>query len=100
MIVVNSQSITHLISILPRYYKYVTSNVDVFFTNEDTRKDINHNLTEVNVDDGNLIFRTDANFKENATYRVKIFSNDINEVVFRGKIFATKQNKQNYLINE
>ena len=100
MIVVNTQDTIHSIYILPRYYKSLTSNIDVYFTNEDTRKDINHNLVSDYVDDGELIFKTDANFKENATYRVKIVDNDINEVVFRGKIFATKQNKQNYLINE
>jgi len=99
MIVVDPNDTIHSISILPRYYKSLTSNIDVFFTNEDTRKDINHR-TSVYIDDGHLFLTTHANFKENATYRVKIVNNDINEIVFRGKIFATKQNKQNYLINE
>jgi|SRR5690554_4449210 len=100
MIVVDSEDATHKITVLPRYYRKATSNITVDFTNEDTRRNVSHTVSDIVIDDGAIAFSTDAIFVENATYSVKIFNSDINKVIFRGKVFATTQSKQNYTINE
>lgn len=100
MIVVDPTKEEHSFNILPRYYTSVTLNITVQITDEDTRRDLTHSISSVSISDGSLLFKSDAKFKENATYRIKITDTEIEEVVFRGKIFATDQSKQNYLINE
>lgn len=96
MIIINPDNASNTIEVLPRYYDDLTTNITVVITNEDTRTDLSHNVTNVVKDDGFLSFDTDAVFRDNTTYRLKI--ND-NIVVFRGKIFATTQSSQNYKIN-
>ena len=96
MIVINPDNASNTISVLPRYYDDLTGNATVTITNEDTRQDLTHTVTNVTVNDGFLSFDTDATFINNSTYRLKIVDN---LVVFRGKIFATTQTPQNYLIH-
>lgn len=99
MIVVNPSLSINNISFLPRYYAVSSINISVYITNEDNRKDLTHNITNVIKDDGSIIFDTDAVFKKNTTYRLKVVDINLNKVIFMGKLFATTQSKQNYLIN-
>lgn len=99
MIVVNPTLGTNPISFLPRYYEDSTTNIEVFITNEDTRRDLVHNLTDIIKNDGFIFFTTDATFINNSTYRLKVVDNTQELVIFRAKVFATNQIKQNYSIN-
>lgn len=100
MIVVNPDNVSNTISVLPRYYDEVASdNFTVEITNEDTRQLIVSTESSITVTDGFLSFDTDANFRNNSTYKLKIY-NTISELVyFRDKIFSTNQSEQNYRIN-
>jgi len=49
--------------------------------------------------DGFIFFTTDATFINNSTYRLKVVDNTQGLVIFRAKVFATNQIKQNYSIN-
>jgi len=97
MLVVNPDNISNTLNVLPRYYGDLTTNITVTITNEDNRQDLTHSLSNISINDGFLSFDTDANFINNSTYRLKITDN---LVVFRGKIFATNQSKQNYRVHE
>jgi hypothetical protein len=99
MIVTSPDLAENTINFLPRYYDESGTNITVYITNEDTRRDLAHNLTAVSKDDGFFYFTTDADFRNNVTYRLKVVDNSLSMVIFRGKIFATTQSKQNYLIN-
>lgn len=96
MIIINPDNASNTIEVLPRYYNDLTTDITVVITNEDTREDLTHTITNVIINDGFLSFDTDANFRDNTTYRLKITDTI---VVFRGKIFATTQSAQNYLIH-
>jgi len=99
MIVLNQNNATHSIGILPRYYAAMTTDVSVEITNEDTRQDVTHNVSNVEKSDGFLIFDTDVSLIKNSTYRLKITDLNLKEVIFRGKIFSTDQSTQNYSLN-
>jgi len=99
MIIVNPTLDTNTVSFLPRYYDESTTNIEVFITNEDNRRDLVHNLTDIIKNDGFIFFTTDATFINNSTYRLKVVDNTIGLVIFRAKVFATTQYKQNYSIN-
>jgi hypothetical protein len=99
MIVIDPTITDNIISVLPRYYAEMSTDITVIIKNEDTRKALAHNITNLLFQSGFLSFNTDANFKNNVTYSIKIVDNYLNLVTFRGKIFATIQPKQNYSIN-
>ena len=99
MIIANPDLATNTLKVLPRYYSNSVADVTITITNEDTRQDVTQITTNILKSDGFLYFRTDANFINNSTYRLKIFDNTESQVIFRGKIFATTQSKQNYLIH-
>ena len=99
MIVVNPSLSTNTVSFLPRYYEDSTTNIEVFITNEDNRRDLVHSLTDIIKNEGFIFFTTDAGFTNNSTYRLKVVDNTQGLVIFRAKIFATTQYKQNYSIN-
>lgn len=99
MQIVNPTLLSNSLKVLPRYYTTISTNVSVTITNEDNRKVVTQNITNLLLDDGFLSFDTDASFIENSSYKIKIFENVLNEVIFRGKLFSTNQSKQNYIIN-
>ena len=99
MIVVDPDLSINKISFLPRYYEDSTTNIELFITNEDTRKDIVHNMVSVKKEDGLIYTLTDATFINNSTYRLKVVDNTLGLIIFRAKVFATNQIKQNYSIN-
>jgi len=99
MIIANPDLATNTLQVLPRYYANSVADVTITITNEDTRQDVTQITTNILKKEGFLSFRTDANFINNSTYRLKIFDNIESQVIFRGKIFATTQSKQNYLIH-
>ena len=99
MQIVNPNLLSNSLRVLPRYYATISTDVSVSITNEDNRKVVTQNITNLLLDDGFLSFDTDASFIENSSYKIKIVENVLNEVIFRGKLFSTDQSKQNYSIN-
>lgn len=99
MIVVNPDNANNTLSFLPRYYQDSSVNISVSILNEDTRGSVTQNITSITKSEGFMSFSTDADFTNNVTYSIKVVENVLNDVIFRGKIFATTQNKQNYSIN-
>ena len=56
MIIVNPTLDTNTVSFLPRYYDESTTNIEVFITNEDNRRDLVHNLTDIIKNDGFIFY--------------------------------------------
>ena len=100
MIVVLPLSFSNNIKVLPRYYDDLdVDNVTIEIVNEDTRTENTAFYTNLNKSDGFFDFDVDSVFTESTTYRLKIYNTLSELVYFRGKIFATQQSKQNYLIH-
>ena len=99
MIVVNPDDANNTLSFLPRYYEPSSVNISVTLINEDNRSSVTQNLTSITKSEGFISFSTDADFTNNVSYSIKVVENVLNDVIFRGKIFATNQNKQNYSVN-
>lgn len=99
MIIVNPDLISNIVEFLPRYYAQSSNNIEVYITNEDTRKDLVHDITDVLKNDGSIFFTTNADFKNNVTYSLKVVDINLSIVIYRAKVFSTTQSKQNYSIN-
>lgn len=85
--------------ILPRYYEEVSSNLVFLFEDEDTKKPLTHTIDNLVKGDGHLTVSVGADFIDNRSYKLKITDSDLSEIVYRGIVFATDQNPQNYRID-
>lgn len=99
VMVVIDLSGTYNILIIPR-----TLNVDnahtFSLTDEDTRIASSISNTKV-INNGYIDYSVSiANTAEGNSYSLKITDDTTTEVVWRGKVFATAQTTQNYVINE
>ena len=93
MIVVDPSLTTHTINIVPRDYDLGVS-FEVYIRNETTKEE-NALTTTTNELNRGLEITFDFNFTDRYNYELRIVKrNDI--VVYRGKIFATSQNPQDY----
>ena len=99
MNIVNPNITPNTVAITPRYYDDVGSNLVYEFENEDKRTLNNVTITNLVKADCKLTFDIDTTFIENTSYKVKITDTDLNEIIYRGLIFATDQIPQNYEIN-
>lgn len=105
MIVVNPDDESHNLNVLPRYYgdelanDLKQDNITVQITREDTRQDLAVTVISQNLSDGFLIIKLTTTFRDNCTYRLKIYNTTTDLVYFRGKIYSTTQASQNYLIH-
>ena len=100
MIVVRPLNLSNTISVLPRYYNnIIVDDLTIEITNEDTREAINSTITSEIINNGFFSFDIDGDWTENSTYKLKIYNTNSSLVHFRGKIFATQQDEQNYSIN-
>jgi hypothetical protein len=92
MNVVNPTNTTHTLSLIPRYY--VCGTVDLFIYNESTQVETNVSNLYL-VEDGYLTLTFDFNFTERYRYQYRLVSDS--EIIYRGLIFATSQEVENYL---
>ena len=95
MNVVNPSDETHLIVIIPRYYP--TGNLSLELYNESKSATFDVDAT-YQILDGEMIISFDFTFIEADKFQLKIYQND--EVVYRGKLFATTQTPQDYQIKQ
>lgn len=91
---------TNNLVITPRYYESVGSNLVFLFENEDTKKALTHTIDSLVKSDGQLTFNVNADFKDRASYKVKVTDSDLNTTIYRGLIYATTQETQNYRVDE
>ena len=90
---------TNSVSITPRYYDDVGVNLSYEFEDEDTRVLNNITISGLIKADCKLTFDVETTFIENTSYKLTITDNDLNEIIYRGLLFATDQTPQNYQIN-
>ena len=92
MNVVNPENTTHTLTLIPRYY--VCGTVDLYLYNESTQfETIVDNLYLL--ENGYLTISFDFTFLESDKYQYKLVSDS--EIIYRGSIFATSQEVDNYL---
>lgn len=94
MIVINPEDTTHTAVVIPRYYDSELNDFIIY--DEDTRE--SSTLSNIKtISNGYASYEFDLNTAEGKSYSIKIM--DGNTVIWRGKMFATSQNKQKYKIN-
>lgn len=94
--VVNPTNTTHSFDFEPRFKQ--TTTVDLHLTNESDSKEyeVANNTQELK---NNLIKITfDYTFKESDKYQIKILEGE--KVIYRGKLFATEQETQDFVITQ
>lgn len=99
MIVVSPSDSSHILDIIPRYNP--TNNVSLVLKNEDTKVSTSEELTWV--DGGGFITLQSftKTFIEGQRFSVKLTDSvDTDNVIWRGKLFATVQITQKYRIHE
>lgn len=91
MNVVNPNDTEHTIKLIPRYYP--TEGITLSLFNEATQ--ISENVDNTfTVTDGNLFLTFEYTFTENQKFQIKL--NEDDEIVYRGKLFSTTQDPQEY----
>lgn len=97
MKVVNSESTSHEIVFIPRFY--FTGEVTMELFNEETGETLTFELTPITID-GYVYINFEQAFDNNSNLQIKILSGD--EIAYRGKLFATNQtdNLQEYKITK
>jgi len=90
MKIVNPNDTTHIIDLIPRYYP--SGSIAFTLTNEATQTSETITNTYI-INDGVLTLTFDYTFLENTKYKIKL---EGVEIVFRGKLFATSQDTQDY----
>lgn len=98
MVVLNPNDSTHIISVLPRVYNLDYPHVFNIY-NEDTKEDILGDLNGTFLNNGYVVYDLKLSVSEGDSYSVKIVQETTDEIIWRGKMFATSQVPQNYNIN-
>lgn len=91
MKIVNQNNTNHSIKIVPRFYPNDILNIHLF--NESIGETFIENCTYT-INDGFLLINFDFDFANKDRFSFKIVEN--NKVVYRGKIFSTIEDVQNY----
>lgn len=102
MTVFNPDNVTHTFKIIPRDYAdlNILSPLSIALLNEDKNVDVV--VTEFTITDtcnGYLSMSFIAKLNEGESFQIKITNTDTEEIIFRGKAFATDKATQNYNIN-
>jgi hypothetical protein len=95
MNVVNPNNTTHEIVIIPRFYP--ESVIELSLYNEATQL-TNIVANTYNIVDGKMFVEFDYTFTEGQSFQVTI--TEFDDVVYRGKIFATNQEPQDYKLTD
>jgi len=91
MKVVNPNNTTHTIQIIPRYYDFGTTVLTL--TSLGTSTNVTHTATTTN---GITEIEFDFDFTERDKYEIKLTEGT--EIVYRGQLFATEQETQDFNI--
>ncbi|OED37187.1 hypothetical protein AB832_05235 [Flavobacteriaceae bacterium (ex Bugula neritina AB1)] len=95
MVIVDPNNTTHTTKVIPRFLP--TLDIDFVLYNEVTK--VESTVVDSYVyTDGILEITYDFNFSEDENYQIKITEGE--SVVYRGKLFATSQDAQDYDIEE
>lgn len=92
MKVVNPNVRIKTISLIPRFKD--VENFDLLLINETTKEETTFFIDNYSYIDGILIFGFDFDMSEGDKYEFKL--SILNEVLYRGKIFATAQEPQDF----
>ena len=91
MKVVNPNDVSHLIGAIPRYYGFAGAVLTL--TNETTKVETEVAYTE-QIIAGVMELSFDFDFNEGDKFAIKL--SEGTEIVYRGKLFATSQETQNF----
>jgi hypothetical protein len=91
MNVVNPQDTDHQIDFIPRFYPSDEIVINLFNEGKQTTETIENTYT---ITDGQMIVAFEYDFIEGERFQIKI-TEGVN-VVYRGRLFATTQDPQNY----
>lgn len=95
MKVVNPNSTTHLIGIIPRYYGFGVTVLSLKNLSENVSDEVAHTIQMVS---GFADITFDYAFNERDKYSITLTEGD--EVVYRGLLFATDQETQDFDITK
>tara|TARA_R110000772_G_scaffold210188_1_gene320719 strand:+ start:63 stop:374 length:312 start_codon:yes stop_codon:yes gene_type:complete len=93
MIVVNPTDTIHTFSIVPRFTPDVNLTLSLYNEVERSTEDISNSYY---MDNGNLNIKFTKTFTDKGKWSIKI--SQVSEVIYRGKIFSTTQDPQDYKI--
>ena len=94
MKIVNPTDSTHMVKLIPRTYTY--DNITLNLYNESTRESADIILVYgvgFDILTGFLVITFDYDFTDGDKYQIKLTSTDVD---YRGKLFATTQETQEY----
>lgn len=91
MNVVNPNDTEHTIKLIPRYYPTDAITLSLFNEATQISENVDNTFT---VTDGNLFLTFEYTFTENQKFQIKL--NEDDEIVYRGKLFSTTQDPQEY----
>lgn len=90
MNVVNPNDAEHTLKLIPRYYPTEAITMSLFNEATQVSEAIDNTYT---ITDGNLFLTFEYTFTENQKFQIKL---DDTEIVYRGKLFSTSQDPQEY----
>ena len=93
--VIDPNSTTHTLKVIPRFYP--SNDITVTLYNESSQEDETL-VTTYNVDNNKLVINFTYTFVENDKRQIKIVEGS--DVIFRGKLFATSQEPQEYKLTQ
>jgi hypothetical protein len=101
MIVIDSNFVTQIIYLIPRYYEPVQPNV-IIITNDDTKLQTTVNILSRGQNDGYNTYKFDIpDLTEGLGFDIVVYNTFTKDkILYRGKMFATAQETQKYKINE
>lgn len=91
MIVINPNNTTHIINLIPRYTPNETIILELYNEQSQVFTEVVNTFTFIN---GIFELTFDFDFIEADNYQIKI--TDVNGVVYRGKLYSTAQETQDF----
>lgn len=91
MNVVSPNNTEHTIKLIPRYYPSAAITMSLFNEATQVSEDVDNTYV---ITDGNLFLTFEYTFTENQKFQIKL--DEVEEVVYRGKIVSTTQDPQEY----
>lgn len=96
MKVVNPTNTSHSIKVVPRFNYTTSITFNLYNENTQENEDVSNSSYR---EDGFLNISFDYTFTEGDRFQIKITDTE-NSVVYRGKLFATSQETQNYQLTK
>lgn len=93
--VINPNNTTHTLSVIPRWYPSNELTVNLYNEAKKTNEDVTNTY---NTENGRLKLTFDYTFIDRDKFQIKISEN--NQVIYRGKLFATTQETQKFKLTD